>query len=103
MDKKITGIVAYIGLIGWLIAFFIGDREGAKRHLNQALVLALAELIAGVAASILVWIPILGWILCALLGLVGVAAFVLAIIGIYNAIVDNDQPLPIIGGITLLK
>ena len=30
MDKKTTGIVSYITLIGWLIAFCAGDKEGAK-------------------------------------------------------------------------
>lgn len=38
MDKKTTGIVSYITLIGWLIAFCAGDKEGAKFHLNQSLV-----------------------------------------------------------------
>ena len=39
MDKKVTGIVGYIGWIGWIIAYLAGDKEGAKFHLNQALVL----------------------------------------------------------------
>ena len=39
MDKKTTGIVSYITLIGWLIAFCDGDNEGAKFHLKQSLVL----------------------------------------------------------------
>lgn len=34
MDKKVTGILAYITWIGWLVAFFAGDKEGAKFHLN---------------------------------------------------------------------
>ena len=42
MDKKTTGIVSYITLIGWLIAFCAGDKEGAKFHLNQSLVLYLS-------------------------------------------------------------
>ena len=46
MDKKITGIVAYITWIGWLIAFLAGDKEGAKFHLNQALVIILIGLVA---------------------------------------------------------
>ena len=35
MDKKITGVVGYITWIGWLIAYLLGDKEGAKFHLNQ--------------------------------------------------------------------
>ena len=30
MDKKTTSIVAYITLIGLIIAFCAGDKEGAK-------------------------------------------------------------------------
>ena len=36
MDAKTTGIVAYINWIGVVIAFVLGDREGAKFQLNQA-------------------------------------------------------------------
>ncbi len=39
MDKKTTGIIAYITWIGWIVAFCAGDKEGAKFHLNQALVI----------------------------------------------------------------
>ena len=37
MDKKVTGIVAYLTIIGWVVAFLVGDKEGAKFHMNQAL------------------------------------------------------------------
>ena len=47
MNKKVTGIVSYITIIGWIIAFLAGDKEGAKFHLNQSLVINLASLING--------------------------------------------------------
>ena len=47
MDKKMTGIVAYITLIGLILAFCIGDKEGAKFHINQALVVTLFGLPQG--------------------------------------------------------
>ena len=103
MDKKITGIVSYITIIGWLIAFFVGDKEGAKQHLNQALVLGLIELVAFVIGAVFLWIPVIGLILSIVLDIVGVAGFVLAIIGIYYAATDKNEALPFIGGITLLK
>ena len=37
-------MLAYLTWIGWLIAFLSGDREGARFHLNQGLVLAIAAL-----------------------------------------------------------
>ena len=53
MDKKVTGVVAYLGIIGWLIAYLAGDKAGAKFHLNQSLVLAIAEVALGVLRAIL--------------------------------------------------
>lgn len=93
MDKKVTGIVAYITLIGWAIAYLIGDREGAKFHMNQALVLALAELVVGIVGSI---IGIVGTVL-------GVVVFVLWVIGIVGAIQGKEKKVPLLGDIVLLK
>lgn len=89
MDKKVTGIIAYIGLIGWLIAYLAGDKEGAKFHLNQALVLALGELIVG-------WIPVIG-------GILSLVLFIFAIMGIVSAAKEEEKELPLIGGIKILK
>ncbi len=95
MDAKVTGIVGYIGWIGWLIAFLAGDKEGAKFHLNQSLVLNLASLIL----TFVYVIPILGLII----GFVGgIAVFVFWIMGLINAIKEEEKPLPIIGGIHLI-
>ncbi|MBR6555412.1 MAG: hypothetical protein IKT90_04275 [Clostridia bacterium] len=93
MDKKVTGIVAYITLIGWAIAYLIGDREGAKFHMNQALVLALAELVVGIVGGI---IGIVGTVL-------GVVMFVLWVIGIVGAIQGKEKKVPLLGDIVLLK
>lgn len=93
MDKKVTGIVAYITLIGWAIAYLIGDREGAKFHMNQALVLALAELVVSIVGSI---IGIVGTVL-------GVVVFVLWVIGIVGAIQGKEKKVPLLGDIVLLK
>lgn len=96
MDKKITGIVSYITIIGWIIAYCVGDKNGAKVHLNQALVLA----IAGLVGSAIGFIPIIGWIVAPIIGLV---VLLFAILGIVYAAQDQDKELPIIGQIKLLK
>ena len=93
MDKKVTGIVAYITLIGWAIAYLIGDREGAKFHMNQALVLALAELVVGIVGG---KVGIVGTVL-------GVVMFVLWVIGIVGAIQGKEKKVPLLGDIVLLK
>ena len=97
MDKKTTGIVAYLTVIGWLIAFLAGDKEGAKFHLNQALVIVLI----GLAASIILpLIPIVGGLLSLV---VNVAQWVFIILGIISAAKDEEKELPFIGAIKILK
>ncbi|MGN0494793.1 MAG: hypothetical protein ACI4GW_01060 [Lachnospiraceae bacterium] len=88
MDKRTTGIVAYITWIGLIIAFCAGDKEGAKFHLNQALVIFLFGLLSV--------IPCLGQIW---------AFFILAcwIIGLIAAINEEEKEVPLIGKIRLLK
>ena len=83
MNAKTTAIVAYIGWIGWLIAFLAGQKEDefAKHHLNQTLIL-----------NIMALIPI-----------VDILAFVFWIMGLINAVQGEAKPLPIIGEWHLLK
>lgn len=96
MNKKVTSIFAYLGLIFWLIGFLAGDKEGAKFHLNQGLVLVLAN----VAISIIAVIPVVGTIVACV---ASIAVLVFAIMGIVSACKDEEKPLPLIGGIQLLK
>lgn len=88
MDAKTTSIIAYVTWIGLIIALVAGDREGAKFHLNQALVISLFGL--------LTWIPFIGWIW-------GVFIFVCWIIGLIAAINQEEKEVPLIGKIHLLK
>lgn len=88
MNAKTTSIVAYITFIGLIVALCAGDTEGAKFHLNQALVLWLFWL--------LTFIPCVGW-------LWGIFILVCWIIGLIHAINQEEIPLPLIGQIQLLK
>ena len=96
MNKKVTSIFAYLGWIFWLIGFLAGDKEGAKFHLNQGLVL----LIVGIINCVVGVIPVLGWIVAPV---VGIACFVFMIMGIVSACKDEEKPLPIVGKFQLLK
>lgn len=89
MDTKTTGIVAYITWIGLLIAFLAGDKEGAKFHINQSLVLVIASVICGI-------IPIVGWI-------AEIVVLVFTVMGIISAVNGEEKPLPLIGGIKIIK
>lgn len=88
MDKKATSIVAYFTWIGLIIALLAGDKEGAKFHLNQALVIMLFSLLS--------IIPCIGWIW-------GVFMLVCWIMGLVAAINQEEKPVPLIGGIKLIK
>lgn len=103
MDKKTTGIVAYLTWVGLIIAYVMGDREGAKFHLNQSLVIWLAGTIAGVVAKVLGWIPLLGWVVALAMGIVGLFCAVCWFIGIVGAVQGNENPVPVLGQIQLLK
>ncbi len=88
MDTKTTGIIAYITWIGWLVAFLAGDKEGAKFHLNQALVILLFSLL-GV-------IPLIGWIW-------EIFIFVCWILGLIAAVNEEEKEVPLIGRIRILN
>ena len=81
-DAKTTSWVAYLTWIGFIIAICAGDKEGAKFHLNQALVILLAN----VAGIILQIIPVVGWIL-----------------GLIAAINQEEKEVPLLGKIKILK
>lgn len=95
MDKKLTGILAYITIVGWLVAFLVGDKKGANVHLNQGLIL----IIVGLFGTLISKIPFVGgpisWA-------IGVITLVFSILGIVYAATDKGE-LPIIGAIKILK
>lgn len=95
MDKKVTGIVAYITWIGLIIAYFAGDKEGAKFHLNQALVIWLGYLVSIVIS----YIPIVGLLSIVL----NIFLFVCFILGLVYACKEEEKEVPLIGQIKILK
>ena len=88
MDAKTTSIVAYLTWIGLLVAYLAGDKEGAKFHLNQALVIALFALLSV--------IPCIGWIW-------GIFMIVCWVMGFIAAIQQEEKEVPLIGKIKILK
>ena len=101
MNKKVTGIVSYITIIGWIIAFLAGDKEGAQFHLNQSLVINLASLINNLVLSrILALIPVVGWIVSLV---ISIALLVFWILGLVAAIKEEEKEVPVLGQIKILK
>ncbi|MBD5463959.1 MAG: hypothetical protein HDR24_13055 [Lachnospiraceae bacterium] len=94
MDTKVTSIVAYLSWIGLIIALLAGDKEGAKFHINQALVIMLFSLV-----SFLSFIPVVG----ILVGIWSIFMVVCWILGLVAAIKQEEKEVPLIGKIRILK
>ncbi len=95
-DNKIFNVLSYFGIL-WLIGLIAKPNEPDVRfHVNQGIILSIALF----AAGLLNIIPILGQIL---FGLVGLAVFIFAIMGIVSAVKGEQKELPLIGKFKILK
>lgn len=92
MNKKITDVLSYFGALGWVLAFFLGDKEGAKFHMNQALVFVIVDALIGLVD----WIPVVGWVLAVII-------LVFRIMGIVYACQGQDKEVPLFGTIKILN
>ena len=99
MNQKsnLAAVIAYITWIGFFIALLVGDRNDdfTRMHLNQALVLN----IAGIAAGVIAIIPLIGTIAG---GVLEIAVWVLDIMGIVRAATWSMEPLPFISDFRLI-
>jgi len=99
MSNKAIGIVAYITIIGWIIAFVVHNGKEDKSalaayHIEQSFGLIL------VAIALLIVGQILGsiaFVFGLLLSLVNIALIVLWVFGLMNAINEKREPIPLIG------
>ena len=96
-NSRTLAVVSYITWIGWIIAFLIRDKRDAftAHHLNQALMINLLK----IAGGLCVMLPRIGETVSSV---VGVAALVLIIMGIYRAVNWRTDPLPVIGEFHLM-
>ncbi|MGM0479248.1 MAG: DUF4870 domain-containing protein [Bacteroidota bacterium] len=106
---KTVGIVAYITLIGFIIAIVMNsEKKGEEKkfgafHLRQSLGIIIAAIAVMIGLAILVAIlSAISWTLGATLGgilypvtYLGILALV--IIGIINAANGEEKPLPVVG------
>ena len=92
-DPKVIAIVAYLTLIGWLVALVLQNNnknELSSFHLRQALGIFLLVMVS----SFVMVVPLLGW----LAGMAGyIVAFVMWIIGLLGAINAEQKLSPILG------
>ena len=104
-NKRKTDIVAYLTLIGWLIAWFRGNREASRFHLNQALTILLADLGTNVVFALATYTTVAAAAvalrgICALLSFCVVVLWIMALV---RACKGSEKRVPILGDVQLLK
>ena len=100
--NKVMGVLAYLSWLVLIPLFAARNSPFARFHCNQGIVLALAEVLAGVILGIGRRLPLIGWVFRLVGGLASIAWIVLAVIGILNALNGRAKELPLIGGINIL-
>ncbi len=97
-NSKLYSVLSYITWIGFLVALFARDKDDTlvRRHLNQALILNIISTLATAVSR-------LGGIFTTLGSIVDLAVFVFFVMGIIRAFKMSEEPLPVIGNITLIQ
>ena len=98
--NKLLAAISYIGILFLVPLLAAKDDAFARFHANQGLVLFIANIAAAIAGFILGFIPVIGVIVA---WIIRIALFVLMILGIINALKGEMKPLPLIGGIEMIK
>jgi len=89
-EGKIFAVIGYIGILCLLPLLLKKENKFALFHGKQGLVLFIAEIVT----SVVVWVPILGWIVALLASL---AFIVLSVMGILQALSGNYWKAPVVG------
>ena len=107
-DNKVMAILAYLGFLVLVPIFAAKESPFARFHANQGLTIFACEVALSIISMILT--PLfytifwgLGGLVSLILSLVGIALFVLSILGIINAANGRAKELPFIGKIRFLK
>lgn len=95
----VFAILAYLGILFIVPLVAAKDSKFAMYHANQGLVLFLT-LCVGVLVSNMLNVVLIGFLLTPIVIICGA---IMALIGIVNAANKQTKPLPVIGGISLIK
>lgn len=98
---KILSVVTYLGVVGFIIAFMLGDRYEPyfRKHLNQSVVLEFLRVIVGILVR---HFPNYGFLHIVSYIFV-LPLFVAAAFGIVTVLLDLDKEMPVIGKIKIFK
>ncbi len=99
--NKVFAILSYFGILFILPLICCKDSAYAKFHANQGLLIFLMEIVVGIVAGVIgAIIPLLGGILSLV---ISILVFVFFILGLVSAVKGTMKPLPLIGGIKIIK
>lgn len=95
LDANVAGLLAYaLGLVSGIVLFVIEkENKFVRFHALQSILVSGALFVASV---ILVWIPVLGWLLLMLLQLAALAAWIICMV---KAFQKEAFRLPVVGDI----
>ncbi|MGI6508084.1 MAG: hypothetical protein ACOX4A_06835 [Saccharofermentanales bacterium] len=100
-------ILAYFGILVLIPLFAAKESKFARYHVNQGLVLFIAEVAYGIVYAILssiIWA--ISWrlyFITRIIGIFSLVFLVLSVIGIVNAVNGQAKELPVIGKFKILK
>lgn len=106
-NDKLMGVLAYLGILVLVPLLAAKDSKFAQYHAKQGITLLAAEIVLVVLQWVVIFLGAVtggfGFILFPIISLAGLGLLVLSIIGIINAVNGEEKPLPLIGGIQLMK
>ncbi|MBN2558249.1 MAG: hypothetical protein JXB33_05805 [Clostridia bacterium] len=90
-NNKVMAVLCYLWIL-WIVPLLTEHKNDpfVKFHINQGIILTIFSVIVGIIG----YIPVIGGVVS---WVGGIALFVLAIIGIINAVNMQQKPLPVIG------
>ncbi len=95
-DNSLMLILSYLGILG-IIPLLVEKNEEVQWHAKNGIVLFLAMIAVGIIATVLGFIPFLGWILsCGMIPLTTLGYLVLIVVGIMKALKGEKLRLPIL-------
>lgn len=105
--NKVMAVLSYLWILVLIPVLAAANSPYARFHASQGLNLLLANIAWGVVSVILSFIlgfiPVINLLWGLVSWLVGIALFVMAILGIVNAVQGKAKELPLIGSIRILK
>ena len=106
--KKGLAILAYFGILFLIPLFATKKGSFARYHANQSLVLFIFMVVFNVLSTVLGNIlvnisPLLTLVVTGVFSVLVLVLCVFALIGIIHAAKGQRKPVPIIGGITIIK